>query len=73
MAQRKRATRTVKLPQPANNTLSLTVPKPRNSVLQAAALGQLKMGTAKHEKSKGAQRRAEKMALIKAAKTQTEN
>lgn len=73
MPQRKRATRTVKLPQPGSNTLSLTAPKPRNSVLQAAALGQVKMGSTKHEKSKGALRRAEKMAVQKAAKTQTEN
>jgi hypothetical protein len=61
MAQRKRATRSA----PASNKLSLALPKPRNAVLQAAALGQVKMGTAKHEKSKGAQRRAQKMALQK--------
>lgn len=63
MAKRNRATRTL----PASNTLSIAVPKPRNSVLQAAAAGLVKMGTAKHEKSKGAIRRAEKMALRKAA------
>jgi hypothetical protein len=63
MAQRKRATRSM----PTSNTLSIAVPKPRNAVLQAAALGQVKLGTAKHEKSKGAQRRAEKMALAKTA------
>lgn len=73
MPQRKRATRTVKVAQSASNTLRLAVPKPRNAVLQAAALGQVKLGTAKHEKSKGALRRAEKMAVQKAAKTQTEN
>lgn len=73
MAQRKRATRTASLAKPAINTLSLAVPKPRNAVLQAAALGQVKMGTAKHEKSKGALRRAEKMAVHKAAKHQADN
>lgn len=59
MAKRKRATRTVKL--------ELSLPKPRNAVLQAAALGQVKLGTTKHEKSKGALRRAQKMALLKAS------
>ncbi len=53
--------------------LEITKPKPRNAVLQAAAFGQVKLGTAKHEKSKGALRRAEKMAVQKAAKAQTEN
>ena len=74
MASRKRATRTVPA-KPAlgslakQGTLSISViaPKPRNAALQAAALGQVKLGTAKHEKSKGALRRAEKMALNKAA------
>ncbi len=66
MTQRKRATRTASLGT-AINTLSIAVPKPRNAVLQAAALGQVKMGTAKHEKSKGAIRRAEKIALNKAS------
>ncbi|MBS7807356.1 hypothetical protein [Variovorax sp. PCZ-1] len=69
MVQRKRATRSA----PTSNTLSIAVPKPRNSVLQAAALGQVKLGTAKHEKSAGALRRAQKMAVQKAAKNQTEN
>jgi hypothetical protein len=64
MAKRKRATRS----QPTSNTLSIAVPKPRNTVLQAAALGQVKLGTAKHVKSKGALRRAEKMALLQATK-----
>jgi hypothetical protein len=59
--------------QPASKILSIPVPKPRNAVLQAAALGQVKLGTAKHEKSKGALRRAEKMALQKATKTQAES
>jgi hypothetical protein len=57
MSQRKRATREIKL--------VIAAPKPRNTVLQAAALGQVKLGTAKHEKSKGAQRRSEKIALQK--------
>jgi hypothetical protein len=57
MAQRKRPTRQVIL-LPSN--------KPRNPVLQAAALGQLKLGTAKHEKSSGAKRQALKLALRKA-------
>jgi hypothetical protein len=65
MPKRKRPTRSIKL--------ELTVPKPRNSVLQAAAAGLVKLGTAKHEKSKGAQRRAEKMALQKTSKTQAES
>ncbi len=71
MAQRKRATRSTALPKPKSKTLSVAVavPKPRNAVLQAAALGQVKMGTAKHEKSKGALRRAEKMDLLKTTKT----
>jgi hypothetical protein len=64
MAQRKRATRLAK----SSNTLSIAVPKQRNVVLQAAALGQVKLGTAKHEKSKGAVRRAAKMALQKTAR-----
>jgi hypothetical protein len=59
MSKRKRPTRAVKL--------TVEPPKPRNTVLQAAALGQVKMGTAKHEKSAGAVRRAEKMALAKTA------
>jgi hypothetical protein len=63
MAKRKRATRSVSL----GNTLVLATPKPRNAVLQAAALGQVKLGTAKHEKSQGALRRAQKMALKKDA------
>ena len=66
MAQRKRATRSIAPPLTKSNTLNLAVPKPRNAVLQAAVLGRVKMGTAKHEKSKGALRRAEKMALQKA-------
>jgi hypothetical protein len=45
--------------------MAIAIPKPRNTVLRAAALGQVKLGTAKHEKTKGAQRRAEKMALLK--------
>ncbi len=57
MPQRKRPTRSIKI--------DIAVPKPRNTVLQAAALGQVKLGTSKHEKTKGAQRRAEKMALLK--------
>jgi hypothetical protein len=58
MSQRKRPTRSIKI--------DIASPKPRNAVLQAAALGQVKLGTSKHEKTKGAQRRAEKMALLKA-------
>jgi hypothetical protein len=65
MSKRKRPTRAIKL--------EIALPKPRNAVLQAAALGQVKLGTAKHEKSKGAVRRAEKVALQKTAKTQAEN
>jgi hypothetical protein len=57
MSQRKRPTRSIKI--------DIGSPKPRNTVLQAAASGQIKLGTAKHEKTKGAQRRAEKMALLK--------
>jgi hypothetical protein len=63
MAKRKRATRSASM----GNTLVLATPKPRNAVLQAAALGQVKLGTAKHEKSQGALRRAQKMALKKDA------
>jgi hypothetical protein len=55
--QRKRPTRSTKL--------EINAPKPRNTVLQAAATGLVKLGTKKHEKSKGAQRRAEKMVLLK--------
>jgi hypothetical protein len=58
MSKRKRPTRSIKI--------ELATPKPRNMVLQAAALGQVKLGTAKHEKTKGAKRRAEKVALLKA-------
>ena len=57
MKQRKRPTRSIKI--------DIAVPKPRNTVLQAAATGLVKLGTKKHEKSKGAQRRLEKMALLK--------
>jgi hypothetical protein len=63
--KRKRSTRSEKLASP----LSLKLPKPRNAVVQAAAFGQVKLGTAKHEKSKGALRRAEKVALRKASGT----
>ena len=68
MASRKRATRSMPTTG-KQSSLSITVValKPRNAVLQAAALGQVKMGTAKHEKSQGAIRRAEKMALNKTA------
>ena len=59
MSQRKRATREIKL--------IISASKPRNAVLQAAALGQVKLGTAKHEKSKGAKRRSEKVSLQKTA------
>jgi hypothetical protein len=59
--QRKRPTRSPKL----TNTLSLELPKPRNTMLQAAAAGLVKLGTAKHQKSKGALRRAAKMELLK--------
>jgi hypothetical protein len=69
ITQRKRITRATS----TNTTIKIKLAKPRNSVLQAAALGQVKLGTAKHEKSKGAQRRAEKMALQKTAKTQAES
>lgn len=61
MAKRKRPTRSPKL----TNTLSLPLTKPRNPVLLAAAAGQVKLGTAKHQKSKGALRRAAKMELLK--------
>jgi hypothetical protein len=64
MPQRKRATRSAA----TANKLVLVVPKPRNSVLQAAAKAQVKLGTAKHGKSKGALRRAEKVALLKTTK-----
>jgi hypothetical protein len=57
MSQRKRPTRSIKI--------DVAVPKPRNTVLLAAALGQVKLGTSKHKKSKGALRRSEKMALLK--------
>ena len=74
MASRKRATRTVPatpvlgiLAKQGKLNISVIAPKPRNAVLQAAALGQVKLGTAKHEKSQGALRRAEKVALNKAA------
>ncbi len=63
MAKRKRATRSVK----RSSTLILAAPKPRNPILQAAAVGKIKLGTAKHEKSEGALRRAQKIALLKAA------
>jgi hypothetical protein len=70
MAKRKRATRsTPKL----GNTLSLVLPKPRNPVLQAAASGSVKLGTARHEKSKGALRRAAKMDLIRITQKQAEH
>jgi hypothetical protein len=59
MPQRKRPTRSA--------PLSIKTPKPRNTVLQAAALGQVKLSTAKHEKSQSALRRAQKMALKKDA------
>jgi hypothetical protein len=58
MAKRKRPTR-------SSNTLSVALPKPRNTVLQAAARGNVKLGTSKHEKSNGALRRAGKVALSK--------
>jgi hypothetical protein len=57
MAQRKRPTRLV---------IQLPPGKPRNPVMLAAALGQVKLGTAKHEKSSGAKRQALKQALRKA-------
>ncbi len=45
--------------------LTLQVPKPRNPILQAAAGSRAKLATKKHEKTEGAVRRAEKMALSK--------
>jgi hypothetical protein len=54
MAQRKRPTRQV---------IQLPPSKPRNPVLQAAALGKVKLGTAKHEKSASAKRQGLKQAL----------
>ena len=58
MSQRKRPTRSIQL--------DLAAPKPRNPILQAASHGQVKLGTAKHKKSKGAERQALKIALRKA-------
>ncbi len=58
MSKRKRPTRELKL--------EITALKPRNTVLQAAALGQVKLGTAKHEKSQGAKRRAQKLETQRA-------
>jgi len=45
--------------------LILQVPKPRNPILQAAAGSRAKLATKKHEKTEGAVRRAEKIALSK--------
>jgi transposase len=45
--------------------LILQAPKPRNPILQAAAGSRAKLATKKHEKSEGAVRRAEKIALSK--------
>jgi hypothetical protein len=56
MAQRKRPTRQV---------IQLPPSKPRNAVLQAAATGQVKLATVKHQKSSSAQRQALKQALRK--------
>ena len=61
MPQRKRPTRLI--------SLELKAAKPRNPVLQAAAIGQVKLGTARHEKSPGAKRQVLKQALRKATKS----
>jgi hypothetical protein len=55
-----------KISKPAKPApLVIQLPKPRNPILQAAAGSRAKLATSKHEKSKGAVRRAEKMALTK--------
>jgi hypothetical protein len=45
--------------------LVLQTPKPRNPILQAASGSRAKLATKKHEKTEGAVRRAEKIALSK--------
>jgi hypothetical protein len=61
ISQRKRVTRTTLSSAP----LSIKLAKPRNLALRAASLGQVKLATVKHQKSKSAQRQAEKMAIKK--------
>jgi hypothetical protein len=50
-------------------TLTLQLPAPRNPVVQALAHRASTSGAGKHIRSRGAHRRADKMALQKAIKT----
>lgn len=58
-----------RIKQPLALTLTLQLPAPRNRVVQALAHRAITSGAGKHIRSSGAQRRAEHMALQKAART----
>ncbi len=55
--------------QPLALTLTLQLSAPRNRVVQALAHRAITSGAGKHIRSRGAQRRAEHMALQKAVNT----
>jgi hypothetical protein len=55
--------------QPLALALTLQLPAPRNTVVQALAHRAIGSGAGKHIRSNGAQRRAEHVALQKAVKT----
>jgi hypothetical protein len=58
-----------RIKQPLALALTLQLPAPRNTVVQALAHRAIGSGAGKHIRSNGAQRRAERMALQKAVKT----
>jgi hypothetical protein len=58
-----------RLKQPLALALTLQLPAPRNTVVQALAHRAIGSGAGKHIRSNGAQRRAEHVALQKAVKT----
>jgi hypothetical protein len=59
--QRKRITRAT----PSSMKITIEVSKPRNTVIRAASLRQVKLATVKHHQTKSAVRHAEKEALRK--------
>jgi hypothetical protein len=58
-----------RIKQPLALTLTLQLPAPRNTVVQALAHRATSSGAGKHIRSTGAYRRAENVALQKAIKT----
>lgn len=61
ITQRKNVTRATRV----NTIITVKPAKPRNAIIRAASVGQVKLGTVKHQKSKSAVRQAEKIATKK--------